>query len=220
MTAMKTLTRHRIETQDTILSQLATERLVEVGPAETLLGMAKKTIKADFESHDMATGTKRELLSYKKNADAIYYRTDAEDISAGPETSSKPQPAAIPAATEPAPAAAPVPSQPAAAPGPAVDAASIPDFPISTIDLLVTLTAVALKKSASDIGTDQSIKKLCGGEYRPDSRYESRLTSQVAQRFKMRSSAISPRSSATCPTSQRIWLLKTWPRSCPMLDTD
>jgi fatty acid synthase subunit alpha, fungi type len=139
---------------------------VEVGPAETLLGMAKKTIKADFESHDMATGTKRELLSYKKNADAIYYRTEAGDVSAGPETSSKTQSnAAAPAAAEPAQSAASAPAPaPAQAPGPAVDAASVPDFPISTIDILVTLTAVALKKPASDIGTDQSIKKLCGGK--------------------------------------------------------
>lgn len=185
--------------------------------------MAKKTIKADFESHDMATGTKRELLSYKKNADAIYYRTEAGDVSAGPETASNSQSnAAAPAAAEPAPnaASAPAPAQPAPAPGPAVDAASVPDFPISMIDILVTLTAVALKKPATDIGTDQSIKKLCGGKLLPG--HSVRHTSdgsKAAQRYRTRSSATCPRNSGTCRMSPRIWRSRTWLRSFPMLAT-
>ncbi|KAH8681837.1 fatty acid synthase subunit alpha [Xylariales sp. PMI_506] len=140
-----------INTQDAILRDFETERLIEIGPAETLVNMAKKTIKAGYETSDIALGFERELLSYKKNVDAIYYKM--HDAPA-------PTPA-TPAATstapaQPAPIAAPVDPVPAWA-------ASVPDKAPAPVDVITVLVALALKKSAADVPTDKTIKALCGG---------------------------------------------------------
>ncbi|KAK6086184.1 fatty acid synthase alpha subunit [Seiridium cupressi] len=146
-----------IDTQDAILRDFATERMVEIGPAETLVNMAKKTLKADYESHDIARGLQRELLSYKKNADAIYYKIQAEEAAAAaPSKSTVAQSAPPPVA----PASALVETVAMAAPAQAV---SVPDKVLQPIDVLTVLVAVALKKSAADIAKDQTIKALCGG---------------------------------------------------------
>jgi 3-oxoacyl-ACP reductase-like protein len=117
--------------------------------------MAKKTLKASYESHDIALGLERELLSYKKNADAIYYKIQAEEVSAVPS-----KPAAAESTTaQPAPAAA----APVAAPAPS-QSVSIPDKVIAPVDVIAVLVAVALKKSSDEIAKDQTIKALCGGE--------------------------------------------------------
>ncbi|KAK6822504.1 hypothetical protein PG987_014049 [Apiospora arundinis] len=148
-----------VDTQDAILSDLATERLIEVGPAETLVNMAKKTLKADYDIQDVALGLRRELLSHKKNADDIYYRNVADESTN---------------ASSPAPATAailmPVPAQPSAAvpppqPSPAagMSAFDLPSKPLTPTDTITILVAVALKKPSSDIDASQTIKALCGG---------------------------------------------------------
>ncbi|KAH6651498.1 hypothetical protein BKA67DRAFT_330604 [Truncatella angustata] len=146
-----------IDTQDAILRDFATERMVEIGPAETLVNMAKKTLKADYESHDIARGLQREFLSYKKNADAIYYKLQAEEATAtsvSKPTTASPLPVVVAAAAVPAESA------PVLAPAQAI---SVPDKSLEPIDVLTVLVAVALKKSATDIIKDQTIKALCGG---------------------------------------------------------
>lgn len=149
---------------------MSTERLVEIGPAETLLNMAKKTIKADYEPRDTATGLKRELLSYKKNSDTIYYKADCEDAPT-PKPNETPQtmapsltvtPAPVPTISPP-PLPAPA-SSPAIMTPPSSETAALPDKPLTALDILTVLTAVALRKTSSDIPPDQSIKKLCGGK--------------------------------------------------------
>ncbi|KAI9870066.1 MAG: 3-oxoacyl-[acyl-carrier-protein] synthase, partial [Watsoniomyces obsoletus] len=44
-----------IETQDVILETNRTERIVEIGPADTLGGMAKRTLASKYEAYDAAT---------------------------------------------------------------------------------------------------------------------------------------------------------------------
>ncbi|KAM7196700.1 3-oxoacyl-synthase [Rhypophila sp. PSN 637] len=146
-----------IKCQDTILQDFATERLVEIGPAETLVNMAKRTLKAGYESHDVALGLQRELLTYKKNADQIYYKP-SEDETPPPAPASASQPAPAQETTTPVAAAAPVAAPPAAA-----AAVDVPDKPVSPLDVLTVLVGVALKKPASEVAQDQSIKALCGG---------------------------------------------------------
>lgn len=130
--------------------------------------MAKKTIKAGYESHDMATGMKRELLSYKKNADKIYYKVDPLEALPLPPTATKIQePAPAPTLTV-TPPPAPVPSR---APSPALmtpptPETSLPDRPLTAADVLTVLVAVGLRKPASEIANDQTLKKLCGGNAR------------------------------------------------------
>ncbi|KAM7186221.1 hypothetical protein V8F20_011491 [Naviculisporaceae sp. PSN 640] len=152
-----------INTQDTILRDFATERLVEIGPAETLINMAKRTLKAGYESHDVALGLQRELLTYKKNAESIYYKP-SEQATQPPPTANPSTPAAVQENPISAPSVAPsAPAQvPVSAPPPAA-AVSVPDKPVSPIDILTVLVGVALKKPASEVAQDQSVKALCGG---------------------------------------------------------
>ena len=149
-----------IETQDVILGEKTTERIVEVGPADTLGVMAKRTIAAKYEAYDAARSVQRQILVYNKDAKDIYYDVDPiEDEPAAPAAG-----AAAPAATgsAPAAAAAPVavaPSAPSAGP-----AASVPDAPVGAVDILRTLVAQKLKKPLADIPLSKAIKDLVGGE--------------------------------------------------------
>jgi 3-oxoacyl-ACP reductase-like protein len=120
------------------------------------VNMAKKTLKAGYESQDIALGLERELLSYKKNVDAIYYKIQAEEAAAVPSIPAA-STSAMSAPAAPAPVAA---SAPVAAPAQSV---SVPDKPIAPVDVIAVLVAVALKKSSDEIAKDQTIKALCGG---------------------------------------------------------
>ncbi len=163
------LTLPRIDTQDVILKDFAAERIVEVGPAETLVNMAKKTVKASYDAHDNATGLTREYLSYKKNADAIYYKVDPASAAQRPApkgTEAPPPQAAKPTAPDAAAVLVPTvvvtPVAQTAAPSGNI---SVPDKPAAAVDILAVIVALALKKQLSDVAKDQSIKKLCGGPF-------------------------------------------------------
>ncbi|KAL2256706.1 hypothetical protein VTK26DRAFT_1254 [Humicola hyalothermophila] len=173
-----------IKTQDTILGEFATERLVEIGPAETLVNMAKKTLNSGYKAHDVALGLRRELLSHRKNADAIYYATADQDPAPAPS------PAAAPTAAAPTPATAPAaaPAQNEAAPSPAPAPApapagpvtvSVPDTPVSPEDVITTIVSVALMKKPSEVPQDQTIKSLCGGRSTVQNEIIGNLTKEL-----------------------------------------
>ncbi|OAP62549.1 hypothetical protein AYL99_01776 [Fonsecaea erecta] len=153
-----------IKTQDTILRDFSTERLIEIGPAETLTNMAAKTIKSSgYDISDVALGLERQLLSYKRDRDAIYYRYQVEE---GAESSPEP---AQPAVSEmPTKAEAPrlAKSVQEEAPEMAIQTPqiSIPDQPVTAIELLTAVVALALKKTPSEVVQDQTIKALSGGK--------------------------------------------------------
>jgi fatty acid synthase subunit alpha, fungi type len=155
-----------IETQDVILGEKTTERIVEVGPADTLGGMAKRTLAAKYEAYDAARSVQRQILCYNKDAKDIYYDVDpVEDepaeATAGsgtegtPAASSQAPAQAAPAASAPAPA-------PAAGSGPA---AAVADAPVSAVEVLRSLVAQKLKKPLQDIPLSKAIKDLVGGEF-------------------------------------------------------
>lgn len=155
-----------IETQDVVLGEKTTERIVEIGPADTLGGMAKRTLASKYEAYDAARSVQRQILCYNKDAKDIYYDVDpveeepaSESASAGQDATSTPQqPAATAAAT--APAANPLPTQTAAGP-----AAAVQDAPVSATDIIRTLVAQKLKKPLLDIPLSKAIKDLVGGLY-------------------------------------------------------
>lgn len=148
-----------IETQDVILGEKTTERIVEVGPADTLGVMAKRTLAAKYEAYDAARSVQRQVLCYKKDGPDIYY--DVEPIedepapAAAPSSSAAPAAAGAPAA---APAAAAAPPPPSAGP-----AAAVEDAPVGAVDILRTLVAQKLKKPLTDIPLSKAIKDLVGG---------------------------------------------------------
>ena len=145
-----------IETQDVILETNRTERIVEIGPAETLGGMAKRTIASKYEAYDAATSVQRQVLAYNKDAKEIYYDVEPEEEAApaAPSDASA-APSASPAAAAPVAAAPPPPSA-----GPA---AAVTDVPVQAVDILRVLVAQKLKKGLGDIPLSKAIKDLVGG---------------------------------------------------------
>lgn len=148
-----------IETQDVFLAERTAERVVEVGPADTLGVMAKRTLASKYEAYDAAKSVQRQILCYNKDAKEIYYDVDpVED---------EPEPAAPAAgASEGAPAAAAAPAAVSAAPPPpsAGPAAQVPDQPVQAVDIVRALIAQKLKKPLLDVPLSKAIKDLVGGK--------------------------------------------------------
>lgn len=145
-----------IETQDVFLAERTAERIVEVGPADTLGVMAKRTLASKYEAYDAAKSVQRQILCYNKDAKEIYYDVDPIEEEPEPVASS---PSSQAAASAPA-AAAPVAAAPAAGAGPA---AQVPDAPVQAIEIVHTLVAQKLKKSLTEVPLSKAIKDLVGG---------------------------------------------------------
>jgi fatty acid synthase subunit alpha len=146
-----------IETQDVFLAEKTAERIVEVGPADTLGVMAKRTLASKYEAYDAAKSVQRQILCYNKDAKEIYY--DVDPVEEEPEpvaASSSSAPSSQPATS----AAAPVAAAPAPSAGPA---AQIADQPVQAVDIVHTLVAQKLKKSLTDVPLGKAIKDLVGG---------------------------------------------------------
>jgi fatty acid synthase subunit alpha len=147
-----------IETQDVILADKMTERIVEVGPADTLGVMAKRTIASKYQAHDAAKSIQRQILCYNKDAKEIYYDVDPVEDEPTPAAGAA-APAGAAAATPAASAAAPV----AAPPPSAGPVAQVPDAPVGAVDIVRALIAQKLKKGLLDIPLSKAIKDLVGG---------------------------------------------------------
>jgi fatty acid synthase subunit alpha len=148
-----------IETQDVVLGEKTTERIVEIGPADTLGVMAKRTLASKYEGHDAARSLQRQILCYNKDAKDIYYDVDpVEEEAEAPAPSSGGSPAASSSAPAVSASAAAAPPRPSAGP-----AAQVPDAPITATDILRTLVAQKLKKPLMDIPLSKAIKDLVGG---------------------------------------------------------
>ena len=145
-----------IETQDVILGEKTTERIVEIGPADTLGVMAKRTLASKYEAYDAARSVQRQILCYNKDAKDIYY--DVDPIEEEPEAPAAAAPAAPSASGAPAPVAA------AAPPPSAGPAAQVADAPVGAVDILRALVAQKLKKGLMDIPLSKAIKDLVGGK--------------------------------------------------------
>ncbi|KAK0112071.1 3-oxoacyl-[acyl-carrier-protein] synthase [Cadophora gregata f. sp. sojae] len=146
-----------IETQDVILAEKTTERIVEIGPADTLGVMAKRTIASKYEAYDAAKSVQRQILCYNKDAKEIYYDVDpVEDEPEPVATQSTPAASAPSSSGAPAAAAPPPPSA-----GPA---ASVPDAPVGAVDIVRALIAQKLKKPLLEIPLSKAIKDLVGGK--------------------------------------------------------
>lgn len=148
-----------IETQDVILDEKVTERIVEIGPADTLGGMAKRTLASKYEAYDAAKSVQRQILCYNKDPKEIYYDVDpvveeeaapAAGDAPSSSSSSAPAPSSLPATVAPPPGAGP--------------AAAVADIPVQAVDIVRSLIAQKLKKSLVDIPLSKAIKDLVGGE--------------------------------------------------------
>ena len=157
-----------IETQDVVLAEQRTERIVEIGPADTLGGMARRTLASKYEAYDAATSVQRQILCYNKDAKEIYYDVDPieeEETAAAPAAAAPAPAAAAPAAAAPAQAAT-APPPPIAGP-----AAAVEDAPVTAVDVLRSLVAQKLKKSLADVPLSKAIKDLVGGKFKTERPY-------------------------------------------------
>ena len=162
-----------IETQDVILAEKTTERIVEIGPADTLGVMAKRTLASKYEAYDAALSLQRQILCYNKDAKEIYYDVEPVEEEPAPSAGGAGDAAPTPSSTG-APAAAPV----AAAPPPpsAGPAAAVADAPVSAVDIVRCLIAQKLKKPLADIPLTKAIKDLVGGKTAPQVASKASLT--------------------------------------------
>ncbi|KOS21662.1 Fatty acid synthase subunit alpha [Escovopsis weberi] len=152
-----------IETQDVFLGEKTAERIVEIGPADTLGGMARRTLASKYEAYDAAKSVQRQILCYNKDAKEIYYDVDPVVEEAEPSASPSAAPAAggAPAASAPAPAAA---AAAAAAPPSAGPAAQVADVPVQALEIVRALIAQKLKKPLLEVPLSKAIKDLVGGK--------------------------------------------------------
>ncbi|TPX12030.1 uncharacterized protein E0L32_007333 [Thyridium curvatum] len=149
-----------IETQDVFLAEKLAERIVEIGPAETLGVMAKRTLASKYEAYDAAKSVQRQILCYNKDAKEIYYDVDPVEEEPEPAAESSSSGSA-PAAAAPAAAAAPVAAAPAPSAGPA---AQVPDAPVQAVEIVRALIAQKLKKPYLEIPLSKAVKDLVGGK--------------------------------------------------------
>ena len=148
-----------IETQDVILGEKVTERIVEIGPADTLGGMAKRTLASKYEAYDAAKSVQRQILCYNKDAKEIYYDVDPVEEETAPAGGDAPAPSSSSAPPQsPAPVTATAPPPPNSGPAVAVD-----DIPIQAVDIVRSLIAQKLKKPFAEIPLSKAIKDLVGG---------------------------------------------------------
>lgn len=155
-----------IETQDVFLAEKTAERVVEIGPADTLGGMARRTLASKYEAFDAAKSIQRQILCYNKDAKEIYYDVDPVEEEPEPVAASSSSAAPTPAAAAAAPAAAAAAAPPPPSAGPA---ASVPDAPVPALDIVRSLIAQKLKKPFAEIPLSKAIKDLVGGEIIPNS---------------------------------------------------
>lgn len=147
-----------IETQDVILAEKTTERIVEIGPADTLGVMAKRTLASKYEAYDAAKSVQRQILCYNKDAKEIYYDVDPVEDEPAPAATSGESASAAPTSASFAPVAAAAPPPGA---GPAVQ---VPDAPVGAVDIVRALVAQKLKKPLLEIPLSKAIKDLVGGK--------------------------------------------------------
>lgn len=212
---VQSLSYHRIETQDVVLQEQKVDRLIEIGPAETLLGMIKKTLAAKYQVHDAALAIERDIWSHKKNAREIYYESSEDELAPAQTSKESSTPAAHP--SQPTTPVTPPKAADTTTPQPAPvrqASSNIEDKTIAAIDIIIALIAHKLKKPLQDIDLSQTIKKLVGGEnefafmllpcFLHDHTWLHTDTLQADPLWKMRSSETSAPSLAPFQTPPKI----------------
>ena len=173
-----------------MLSEYQTERIIEVGPTDTLTNMVKRTRDLKYRQQDAANFIQRRFLSSKRDRCHIYHVAD--DSQSVPKSSSTAQPLATKSqnladpSTPKAPNSepmklVPVIQMPAAAiiqksesaqmvsliPAATIPttrmAKIIPDIPVNATEIIRAVVACALKKDPKGLSFSSTIKTLAGG---------------------------------------------------------
>ncbi|PYH48719.1 fatty acid synthase subunit alpha [Aspergillus saccharolyticus JOP 1030-1] len=155
-----------IETQDVILSNQECDKIVEIGPSTTLVGMFQRTVtSAQYKTQESTRVKSRKLWSSERDTKDIYY----EHTPAAPEVNPKQvtqteinsSTVSPPVETRIEPAVVPVANSELATPKPAP--IELEDVAVPVRDIVTTILSRALKKAPSEIDETKSIKALAGG---------------------------------------------------------
>jgi fatty acid synthase subunit alpha len=154
-----------IETQEVLFGQENIDRMIEIGPNNTLAAMAKKTLASQYSVTESIRPRKREILCHATDAAQIFEETAVAEVVIPEKNDTAQKSVAPPPPTPPKAEAAPV----VAAPPPQQAAAmrEIADVPISAGDLVTAIVSSKLKKASDEINGTQSIKTLTGGKLPP-----------------------------------------------------
>ena len=147
-----------IDIQDTLLDvRNSCQRLIELGPGSTLVGLARQTLRGQVAS-GLRVGDTVDTLAVTSNEDKISYRyeqhldlLDPEDIS-----SDQNKPAEIPVPS------APIVQVQTPAPQP-VAAIEVDDAVVAGSEVLRALVARKLKIPINGVSVAKSLKELCNG---------------------------------------------------------
>ncbi|CAK4034469.1 sterigmatocystin biosynthesis fatty acid synthase subunit alpha [Lecanosticta acicola] len=155
-----------IKTQERLLDgPNAVQRLVELGPGSTLLGLARSTIQRQVATGHRI-GEPVETLASTSDADQIAYRYEARiDLLEPAEATKDVSTTGLPPKEIPAPG--PVAKPPTAIPVPTLGsqtaATQIADASITPSDILRALMARKLKLPMPEISLSKTLRELCNG---------------------------------------------------------
>lgn len=184
----------RIDTQDVLLGQQKTKRIVEIGPSNTLAVMAKRTVESKYKSHDIALSIERELLSCESNSAEVYYETGVsqeqlsklipsnDSVHAQSKLTSASKVSVVFPTSALAAEPAPTPAAASAIPSvyPCANVAVIqPDAAVRAKDVVLAIMAQKLKKTVEEIPIASTIKIFVGGR----STLENELVGDLINEF-------------------------------------
>ncbi|KAK1590719.1 uncharacterized protein LY79DRAFT_686575 [Colletotrichum navitas] len=155
-----------IETQNVILGEIEAERIVEVGPKNTLTNMMKKTWNQRYIVSDEVKGLRRKILGLEEDLPEIYYQsvvdeeeTLDEDDKNTPIGSAERPPQKSQYETPPI---HPLRDSDAEENRPMTQVPRLEDIPLPVSAVVLAIIATKLKKSSDQIETTKSINQLAG----------------------------------------------------------
>ncbi|KAL9120415.1 MAG: hypothetical protein Q9187_003025 [Circinaria calcarea] len=165
-----------IETQNVLLVHKKVERLVEIGPSDTLIRMAEHTINNIHQTRDTALSIQRQLLCCQKHKNELYYHAEQVEDEQDPTSRTILE-------TPPSPISGPA-GYSAAAIGQAVSSSNrtvalVADSNPQVSDIVRTIVAEKLKKSTDKLSLSNTIKILAAGR----STLENELSGDLINEF-------------------------------------
>jgi fatty acid synthase subunit alpha, fungi type len=153
---------NRIETQEYILGDLEAERIVEVGPSNTLTNMMKRTWEAHHSQSDTARNVNRRILGPKGDMAEIYYQAEPE--TQVEETPTVATSANVARTTPQDPPSANEAAAVSQTPQSTAPREQLQDIGLSAASVILAIIGTKLKKQPTEISLENTISNLVSGK--------------------------------------------------------